>query len=445
MRGDSGSSTITFLAILEFVEKFFLLQGAGENAPLRTSPDTGTEGIIEQLKALEKDLGTMGILGLREADLKGKSTIGHLAFKLEVKHRKGENLLNGYVNQLCAALNDVFKAVKLDAELVEFRPIEISSEFVRFSPPDLVQPPLPPEVNDFLDEAAECWRVGFYQGTVLLVLLATEVLTRYYYKCQRADAQLENLSWGQVVGNLDDSEIKGRLDLLVKEYRNQVMHGRLQVDESLAVLVVGICAEVSEDMIHDLLERRLIRCPPDSEEINTVLMMVGTIGRETNRQELAYVLHGSNRPSVRDAGWDALPDFGAFAAFTLDEIYDKLGWCEHNGLIRYYHNYHGEAVVDYADEDIKRQAEQLWTERLLPIWEEWRDTEDIEQVGQFMNQLRNHIKHAFLKRIAKDKRDDFELVLRAWYPYSRGKIARAINHTIREDLQLQPVSRLARL
>ena len=80
MREDSGTSTITFLAILEFVEKFFLLQGAGENAPLRTSSDTGSEGIIEQLGALDKDLSTMGTLGLREADLKGKSTIGPFAF-----------------------------------------------------------------------------------------------------------------------------------------------------------------------------------------------------------------------------------------------------------------------------------------------------------------------------------------------------------------------------
>jgi hypothetical protein len=246
------------------------MQGC-KSEDILVSYDGAIPGIVDRLDALEADLEKFGLQDSRDVF---RLKVRRLIFRLE---HCGEQILGDNVSDLQDSLDELIDAVREEAcgkysYLVEpSKKLDIARLLTEpsqyFGIPDLLDPPLPVEVDNNLREAGRCLAVDFGPAAVLFTLLATETVTKYYYRIVAKDLPLSKSkrkprTWGQVVKALKEEpaykcppQITGSLEDIVKGYRNPAMHASIELNGGMALDLWGMCSEVTQMMIRDLSSR----------------------------------------------------------------------------------------------------------------------------------------------------------------------------------------------
>jgi len=449
-----------------------MVEGYAENdlvAPL--DQESSVTDIIESLRSLKSGLTQFQ---LRDSDVLAGETIEPLIFDLKIRRDSDEGTLGDDVEQLKDTLASLFNAVREEASHRHMYPVTPAKPFGDFGLPDFLEPTLPSEFDSHLREANRCSAVGFELSAVLCTLLATEVVTRYYYdqvtrtlpsegetwvewKCPecghkatcpkcgykgRCRSPSEEKTWGQLVSKLEGAkyqcpkQVTDKLKHIVDEYRNPAMHAKLEMESGIATTVWRICAPLAREMIEDLLTRGLSITPPTQDEIDAILMAADTIVGKADQNDLASILKGGD-PSKRvlEKGWNKLPDYGALEDLTFDQIDGKVSWCIHHRWLRIKRDQDGIPLLCHSVQG-EEQAKALWVEWLLGWFEDWRGAGQPGRVWPRLETINRDIKFMLLEAISERDRRDLSPVLRAWFPHEVKAVRKAVNRTL-QSLGLQ--------
>jgi hypothetical protein len=240
---------------------------------LIVSSNEGDWGVIDGLKALQSALER---LELQDTDDQFRLRISPLVFRLEVLYDKcGETMLGDNILDLRDGLECLFGVVREEASCRDVYLVTPSKSLDLdrlidepgryFGLPDLLDPPLPPEVDSSLREAGRCLAVGFGPAVVLFTLLATEAILRYYYERVTGEPVPEKLNWkpgwGWFCKKLSRSVhqcpqlVIELLSRIKDDYRNLAMHASLEMEGGMALSVWGICSRTVREMMKDLVTR----------------------------------------------------------------------------------------------------------------------------------------------------------------------------------------------
>lgn len=169
--------------------------------------------------------------------------------------------------------------------------------------------------------------------------------------------------------------------------------------------------------------------PPAREEIDVILMAADSIVGTAGRSGLTLILNGSRSKKALAWEWDKLPDYGALRHLTADQIGRKVDWCIHHRRLRLEHNRNGIPLLYHSTKGWER-VEQLWVERLLGWFEDWRVAGQLERVWPRLETINRDIKFMLLDAIGERGRRDLAGVLRAWFPHEIRAVRTAINRTL---------------
>jgi hypothetical protein len=415
--------------ILSFAERLFTLHGIDENAPLSSS-DSET-GVLEEIRVIRQDLAD---LELREADVQSHDLLSDLLAQMQFSDK---STVNGFLDELRARLGELRSTVEQEAEQRSLYFVIPGYHFLRFQAPELMDPPIPLRVERFLDEAERCWDVGFELATVMLTLVATEVLNRHHYRTV-VNPQEEKVqqTWGNLIKLYPESELRDHLDTVV-EHRNQAMHGRLEVDERDAIEIIEQCAHVSNQLVDSLRASDEVRCPPNTEEFDVILGAASCVIGKASPETLVRILKGEEDQTIVDHGWVALQDFGALKDYSFPWIDDKVRWFFNHRYLK--KDYDHGLKIHYDKGETKKRAMSLWVERLFSEFEECIGDESPQQAWTSLSALPRYIKRMLLKTVSSEIRHDFAPILYAWFEQEGDKcVRRAINSTL-QGLDLQPL------
>jgi hypothetical protein len=171
--------------------------------------------------------------------------------------------------------------------------------------------------------------------------------------------------------------------------------------------------------------------PPTQEEIDAILMATDAVIDRAGRSGVTLILNGSRSKKALEWGWDKLPDYGALAHLTADQITRKIDWCIRNRWLRLEHNRDGIPLLYHSEKGWER-VKRLWVERLLGWFEEWQAAGRPERVWPRLETINRDIKFLLLEAIEEQERRDLAPTLRAWFPHEVRAVRTAINHALQE-------------
>jgi superfamily II DNA helicase RecQ len=169
--------------------------------------------------------------------------------------------------------------------------------------------------------------------------------------------------------------------------------------------------------------------PPAQDEIDAILMATDAIIGQAGRAGVTLILNGSRSKKALEWEWDELPDYGALAHLTADQITRKIDWCIHNRWLQLEHTRDGVPLLYHSEKGWER-VKRLWVERLLGWFEEWQAAGQPERVWPRLEAINRDIKFLLLEAIEEQERPDLAPILRAWFPHEVRAVRTAINHAL---------------
>ncbi|MEA3340297.1 MAG: RQC-minor-1 family DNA-binding protein [Chloroflexota bacterium] len=169
--------------------------------------------------------------------------------------------------------------------------------------------------------------------------------------------------------------------------------------------------------------------PPAREEIDVILMAADAIVGRAGRSGVTLILNGSRSKKALRWEWDKLPDYGALEHLTADQITRKIDWCIHHRWLRLEHDRDGIPLLYHSTKGWER-VKQLWVERLLVWFEQWRRAGQPGRVWPRLETINREIKLMLLEAIEEQARRELTPVLRAWFPHEVRAVRKRINRVV---------------
>jgi hypothetical protein len=429
---DNEQESYSMDLILGLAEQFHRLVVLDESAPL-TSPPEGT-CVLSDIEEFVKKLID---LQLQDSYHLAGERLGRL--KAELRYTDME-VLDGHRESLLQAVAEVMDMVRSEAENRKLYPVINEYRFHRFEAPDFMDPPIPLSVERFLEQARQCWMVGFESAAVMHTLLATEVLTRHFYSIEYENGS-EGQTWGEVVGNLAASNLRDLLDHIVKDYRNKIMHGELEVHRDMAMEVFAECAKASDDMVAMLRENDRVRSAPTETEQKAILLVARyIIHKQVSQETLIQVLLGISTEVIQDQVWNQLPAYGALEDNSFRWVQDKVDWLRNNHKLSVSYNIHtNQSYIDYANDEVREEISQLFVDELMRLLYN-EDEDGLQDFYAWVLKSPKGVKNAFLDRVRQDDLIELGDVLEYWFKREPVKKTRSKINETRQAMGLEPIS-----
>lgn len=420
--------------VLELPTRIHRLQFVNANSPLRAE---GRTGVVDEIEDLSDALIAVGMHQVWDEVASG---FGQLLFLLRRRLKAGQGSLGeenlDYLSDTVATLAKRFQCGVARKRLVA---VSTLTPEVDFGLRDDLTPPLEPEITWLLVDAQRCWSVGFHLPALLITFTALERLTSYYYERTIGDPPPELHSWGMMIGDLKAGHSECRQDLLesldgiVKEYRNPIVHGDEQVDGSGAEVIYELCARMSRQMISELVFRQDVYVVPSSSEKTTIKVAMDALAGKASVRTLSLFLGGKHTPDIDVAGWDGLPEFGAFRHLSLRHIKHKLECVKDDFL-----NEDDNLILGFLNTRCREDARDLAVTRLFEKANELVSTNAPDEIWPWVQRIPIGTKRRFLREICLQGIVEFAPVLRAWFPFEVKRIRTAINKCL-QDMECSPI------
>jgi hypothetical protein len=359
--------------------------------------------------------------------------------------------LDGFVPRLRSLARQRPIHVLISPELDHFFPKQASS----------YRPAISGEANRFLSRANEAWRLGLDLGAIILVLLATEHVFRYYYEKLVVGPYVEENTWGQNLTILEAHEVP---DVLLRklrttvEYRNRIMHGEsddYEVQEGLladsaatyaiedaeledeidlppdiklldAPNIWAHCCEVTREMLNHLEVEGKTYAPDEGwEEINELLefadLNMGYSHRGTKQK--INCLPREITCATAISGLKPWPPvekrqpFQSLRDLSLEQLEARVNWCIEMRLFE-----HGDRSTDngtkigvvYLAQAGKKRLNKLWKDRFLAYLKSWGPDSPDPEEWQTFHELHFSIKVEVLRQIRGYPESEWRPCLEKW-------------------------------